>query len=252
MPGKRRQCELWRFPDGFPAKSGNFDDGSAGADGARPSGLLSVECFAAQRIGSIDDVGGNIRAPRTQLEAELPMVDNLSAGKVIRQEVDGEFLVPGTVDGDHFRVGFVAVQQQLNLARAIPREVKRSRGVAEILAVDLYKCALGVGMNGHAAVNTACVQAAKQQNRQQQSQGHPEASRGELRMFGGPGEHDFQTLLSDAAAADLEHRPFAATVFAVKPDDCGGARHGQATAGADQCVVQFERLNVGFATFGAF
>lgn len=164
------------------------------ADGAKPSGLLTVKCFAAQGIGSIDNVGGDIRAARTQLEAELPMIDDLSAGKVIREEVQGELLVPGTVDGDHFCVGFVAVQQQLDLARAIPREVERGRSVAEIFAVNLHQCALRVGMNRHAAVNTARVQAAKQQNRQQQTQGHPEASRGELRMFGGPGEHDFQTL----------------------------------------------------------
>lgn len=182
------------FSRHFSSEVCNFDGGSAGADGAGPSGLLSVKGFAAQGIGSIDDVGGDIRATWTQLEAELTMIDDLSAGEVIRQEIKGEFLVPGTVDADHFRVGFVAVQQQLNLTRAIPREVKRGWCVAQILAVNLHQCALGVGVNGHATMNTACVQTAKEQHRQQQSQGHPEASRGELRIFGGPETHDFQTL----------------------------------------------------------
>jgi hypothetical protein len=58
--------------------------------------------------------------------------------------------------------------------------------------------------------------------------------------------------ISNAATADLKHRPFAAAFFTAKTDDCCSTGDWQSAAGTDYGVVQFERLDGGFSAFGAF
>jgi hypothetical protein len=110
------------------------------------------------------------------------MIGDLSAGEIIGEEIEWEFLVPRAFDGDHFRVGFVAIEEQLDFAGTVPGEVKGRGSVAEVFAVDFHEGALRVGVNGDAAVHAACLEAAEQGGEDEQSRGHERSSVGNLQQ----------------------------------------------------------------------
>jgi hypothetical protein len=120
-----------------------------------------VDGFASKRISTVDHICRNFGSPRTQLERELPMIRDLTTREIVGKKVEWELLVPRGFHGNHFRVGFVAIEQQLDFASAIPREVKRGRSVSEILAIDFHERALGVGVDRYATMHAAGEQAAE-------------------------------------------------------------------------------------------
>ena len=209
-------------------------------------GLFAVESFAAERISAVDEVCGDFCASRAKLEGELPVIGDLSTGEIIGKEIEGEFLVPGAFDGDHFRVGFVTIEEELDFASAVPGEIEGSGSVAEVLAVDLDEGSLGVGVNRDAAVHAASLEAAEQGSEDEQSRGHESRSEGNLQQAAvGEG-------ISDTATADAEEGPFTAAILALEANDRGGARDGEPAAGADECIIEFEGLDAGAAAVRAF
>lgn len=117
--------------------------------------LLTVQAFTAERTGALHNAAGQIRSLRLQLKRELSMIGDMPSQKIVAHEIERKFLIPRSVDIDHFCVGFVAISQQLHFASAIPRKVKRGWRVPDVLSVNLHERAGRIGIDGYATMHAA-------------------------------------------------------------------------------------------------